>query len=174
MTRLRDALDNDEVQKWMAERLNGNRIFFGRYNGATPTSGYPKYKENAANSRIYDNLLQAMRELDSMTDDTLKLLDTTGLTEENVKKNHDKYAIRRTISQMIKGKDGIASSEMRTRFDMQQTPPDILITNYSMLAMMLMREVDNPILKKTREWLEKDQSHIFHLVIDELHLNRGT
>lgn len=174
MTRLRDALDNDEVQKWMAERLNGNRIFFGRYNGATPTSGYPKYKEAAANSRIYDSLLHAMRELDSMTNDTLKLLDTTGLSEEDIKKNHDKYAIRRTISQMIKGKDGIASSEMRTRFDMQQTPPDILITNYSMLAMMLMREVDNPILKKTREWLEKDQSHIFHLVIDELHLNRGT
>ncbi len=174
MTRLRDALDNDEVQKWMAERLNGNRIFFGRYNGATPTSGYPKYKEAAANSRIYDSLLHAMRELDSMTNDTLKLLDSTGLSEEDIKKNHDKYAIRRTISQMIKGKDGIASAEMRTRFDMQQTPPDILITNYSMLAMMLMREVDNPILKKTREWLEKDQSHIFHLVIDELHLNRGT
>lgn len=174
MTRLRDALDNDEVQKWMVDRLNGNRIFFGRYNGATPTSGYPKYKETAANSRIYDSLLHAMRELDSMTDDTLKLLDTTGLTEEEIKKNQDKYVIRRTISQMIKGKDGIASAEMRTRFDMQQTPPDILITNYSMLAMMLMREVDNPILKKTREWLEKDQSHIFHLIIDELHLNRGT
>lgn len=174
MTRLRDALDNDDVQKWMADRLNGNRVFFGRYNGATPTSGYPKYKDNAANSRIYDSLLHAMRELDSMTEDTLKLLDTTGLTEEEIKKNQNKYDIRRTISQMIKGKDGIASAEMRTRFDMQQTPPDILITNYSMLAMMLMREVDNPILKKTREWLEKDQSHIFHLVIDELHLNRGT
>lgn len=174
MTRLRDALDNDDVQKWMVERLNGNRIFFGRYNGATPTSGYPKYKENSANSRIYDGLLHAMRELDSMTDDTLKLLDTTGLTKEEIKKNRDKYDIRRTISQMIKGKDGIASAEMRTRFDMQQTPPDILITNYSMLAMMLMREVDNPILKKTREWLGKDKSHIFHLVIDELHLNRGT
>lgn len=27
MTRLRDALDNDEVQRWMTERLHGNRIF---------------------------------------------------------------------------------------------------------------------------------------------------
>lgn len=174
MTRLRDALDNDEVQKWMVERLNGNRIFFGRYNGATPTSGYPRFKENASNTRIYESLLHSMQELDSMTEDTLKLLDTAGLSAEEIQKNKDKHAVRRTISQMTKGKDGIASSEMRTRFDMQQTPPDILITNYSMLAMMLMREVDNPILKKTREWLEKDQSHIFHLVIDELHLNRGT
>lgn len=174
MTRLRDALDNDEVQKWMTEKLNGNRIFFGRYNGATPTSGYPKYKENASNTRIYKSLLHSMQELDSMTEDTLKLLDTAGLSEEDIQKNTDKYTIRRTISQMTKGKDGIASSEMRTRFDMQQTPPDILITNYSMLAMMLMREVDNPILTKTRDWLQKDKSHIFHLVIDELHLNRGT
>ena len=174
MTRLRDALDNDEVQKWMTERLNGNRIFFGRYNGATPTSGYPKFKETASNTRIYNSLLHSMQELDSMTEDTLKLLDETGLSSEDIKKNKAKYAIRRTISQMTKGKDGIASSEMRTRFDMQQTPPDILITNYSMLAMMLMREVDNPILVKTRDWLQKDKSHIFHLVIDELHLNRGT
>lgn len=173
MTRLRNALDNDEVQKWMTERLNGNRIFFGRYNGATPTSGYPKYKE-ASNKRIYQNLLSSMKELDDMTEDTLKLLDPTNLTEDEQKKNQKKYDVRRTISQMLCGKDGIASSEMRSRFDMQQTPPDILITNYSMLAMMLMREVDNPIIEKTREWLEKDKSHVFHLVIDELHLNRGT
>lgn len=173
MTRLRDALDNDDVQKWMEERLNGNRIFFGRYNGATPTSGYPKFKE-PSNARIYQSLLSSMKELDEMTEDTLKLLDPTDLTEDEYKKNLAKYKVRRTISQMTKGKDGIASSEMRSRFDMQQTPPDILITNYSMLAMMLMREVDNPIIEKTRLWLAKDKSHIFHLIIDELHLNRGT
>lgn len=174
MTRLRDALDNDEVQRWMTKHLNGNRIFFGRYNGATPTSGYPKYGDNGTNTRIYNNLLHAMQELDSMTNDTLQLLDTANLAREDIVKNAAKYKVRRTISQMIKGRDGIASSEMRSRFDMQQTPPDVLITNYSMLAMMLMREVDNPILTKTRDWLEKDKSHIFHLVIDELHLNRGT
>lgn len=174
MTRLRDALDNDEVQEWMARRLNGNRIFFGRYNGASPTSGYPKYKETGINKRIYNNLLKAMSRLDAMTDDTLKLLDVDDLSDEEKIKSLEKYSIRRTISQMTRGRSGIASSEMRTRFDMQQTPPDILITNYSMLAMMLMREVDNPIITKTRDWLQKDSSHIFHLVIDELHLNRGT
>lgn len=193
MTRLRDALDNDDVQKWMQENLNGNRIFFGRYNGATPTSGYPKYKEASTNNRIYDNLLQSMQELDKQTEDTLALIDGIDKNEEirlvekekdnpelltreekTKLKNIHKYEVRRTIAQMTKGRDGFASSEMRTRFDMQQTPPDILITNYSMLAMMLMREVDNPILSKTREWIHKNPSHIFHLVIDELHLNRGT
>lgn len=154
MTRLRDALDNDEIQKWMTERLKGNRIFFGRYNGTTPTSGYPKSGNTANNDRIYQSLLTSMRELDAMTDDTLKLLDSDLPMEEQMK-SREKYSVRRTISQMICGKDGIASSEMRSRFDMQQTPPDILITNYSMLAMMLMREVDNPIIEKTRQWLKK-------------------
>ena len=175
MTRLRDALDNDDVQAWMKERLKGNRIFFGRYNSATPTAGYPKFGENNVNARKYETLLKSMKDLDAMTDDTLALLDGKDiLPKEEYEKNLEKYKIRRPISQMVQGRDGIASSEMRTRFDMQQTPPDILITNYSMLAMMLMREVDNPIITKTRDWLKKSPSHIFHLVIDELHLNRGT
>lgn len=44
-------------------------------------------------------------------------------------------------------------SEMRTRFDMHETPPDILITNFSMLSIMLMREIESPLLEKTRNWL---------------------
>lgn len=167
MTRLRDALDNDDVQQWMEENLNGHRIFFGRYNSATPTAGYPQNGNDQRNRSIYEKLLSSMQELDKMTGDTLSLLNNDNPDEQ-------KYNVRRTISPMICGKDGRASSEMRSRFDMQQTPPDILITNYSMLAMMLMREVDNPIIEKTRQWLEKDDSHIFHLIIDELHLNRGT
>ena len=64
---------------------------------------------------------------------------------------------------------------MRSRWDMQDHPPDILITNYSMLSIMMMREIDEPIFEKTRQWLEKDkENHIFHLIVDELHLYRGT
>ena len=32
----------------------------------------------------------------------------------------------------------------------------------------------NLFLKKTREWLSKSENHIFHLIVDELHLYRGT
>ncbi len=45
-------------------------------------------------------------------------------------------------------------SEMRSRWDMQDSPPDILITNFSMLSVMLMREADDPIFARTRAWLE--------------------
>ncbi len=64
--------------------------------------------------------------------------------------------------------------EMWSRWDMQDHPPDILITNYSMLNIMLMRGVEAAIFDQTRQWLQQDPSHIFHLVVDELHTYRGT
>ena len=65
-------------------------------------------------------------------------------------------------------------SEMWSRWDMQDAAPDILITNYSMLNIMLMRSVESSIFDQTRDWLEADSTHIFHLVVDELHTYRGT
>ena len=65
-------------------------------------------------------------------------------------------------------------AEMRSRWDMQAAPPDILITNYSMLNVMLMRERDDSFFEQTRAWIAQDPSHIFHMVVDELHLYRGT
>lgn len=64
--------------------------------------------------------------------------------------------------------------EMWSRWDMQDHPPDILITNYSMLNIMLMRGVEATIFDQTRQWLQADSSHVFHLVVDELHTYRGT
>ncbi|MBR1217498.1 DEAD/DEAH box helicase [Bradyrhizobium sp. U87765 SZCCT0131] len=64
--------------------------------------------------------------------------------------------------------------EMWSRWDMQDAPPDILVTNYSMLNIMLMRDVETPIFDATRAWLEDDESNVFHLVVDELHAYRGT
>jgi Lhr-like helicase len=64
--------------------------------------------------------------------------------------------------------------EMWSRWDMQDSPPDILITNYSMMNIMLMRSMELPIFALTRQWLEADRSRIFHLVVDELHTYRGT
>jgi DEAD/DEAH box helicase domain-containing protein len=64
--------------------------------------------------------------------------------------------------------------EMWSRWDMQDAPPDILVTNYSMLNIMLMRDVETPIFDATRAWLADSQSNLFHLVVDELHAYRGT
>ncbi|MCU1338043.1 MAG: box helicase [Bryobacterales bacterium] len=64
--------------------------------------------------------------------------------------------------------------EMWSRWDMQDQPPDILITNYSMMNIMLMRSMELPIFDTTRQWLAGNSSRLFHLVVDELHTYRGT
>ncbi|MGI9100177.1 MAG: helicase-related protein [Solirubrobacteraceae bacterium] len=63
---------------------------------------------------------------------------------------------------------------MRSRWDMQRDPPDVLITNYVMLNVMLQRERDRVFFDSTRQWIESDPSHIFTVVVDELHMYRGT
>jgi DEAD/DEAH box helicase domain-containing protein len=64
--------------------------------------------------------------------------------------------------------------EMWSRWDMQDHPPDILITNFVMLNVMLMRDVDSDVFQRTYDWLDQDHRRVFYLVVDELHSYRGT
>jgi len=64
--------------------------------------------------------------------------------------------------------------EMLTRWDMIGAAPDILITNTSMLNIMLMRSEEEDIFNQTRDWLRDDPDAVFNLVVDELHSYRGT
>lgn len=179
MSRLRDALDNDAVQEVLVTELKGNKIFLGRYNSSTPVSGAPRKvaKKDDKNKKIFERLKKALEKVDDLTEETLRM-------HQEAKNKNDaelskRYEDRRKISQTLRGGNGRPTAEMITRFDMHATPPDILITNYSMLATLLMREIDNPMIEKTRIWLEGDPdpenpTRIFHLVVDELHLNRGS
>lgn len=182
MTRLRKALDSDEIQKFMDERMGGNRIFFGRYNSETPIAGEFLFSDNPDEEKILKKKrinmrkrLQAiMKDLEQQSAQIERWVQSASDDDEKRSREDQKYTFQRVF-----GKDERTSSELRTRFDIQQTPPDILITNYSMLAIMLMRTAEGSIIEKTRAWLDgepnKDNpTRIFHLIIDELHLNRGT
>jgi ATP-dependent helicase YprA (DUF1998 family) len=63
--------------------------------------------------------------------------------------------------------------EMICRWDMQASPPDILITNYSMLEYMLVRPIESKIFDKTSAWLSEDRTRNLTLVIDEAHTYTG-
>lgn len=182
MTRLRKALDSDEVQQFMDEHMGGNRIFFGRYNSETPIAGEFLFSSNPEEERklktkrtnMRKRLQVIMKDLEKQSQQLEHWVDSAEDEDEKKAREEQKYTFQR-----VYGKNERASAELRTRFDIQQTPPDILITNYSMLAIMLMRTAESSILEKTRKWLdeEPDKEHptrIFHLIIDELHLNRGT
>jgi ATP-dependent helicase YprA (DUF1998 family) len=64
-------------------------------------------------------------------------------------------------------------AELLTRHEVLASPPDILVTNYSMLEYMLMRPLERPIFDATRRWLADNPSERLLLVVDEAHLYRG-
>ena len=148
LRRLRQTLDSESVLKWMDSRRAGNRVTFGRYTGTTPVSGFPG--NDAAVPRLRERLRNISDESDSVRDDP---------------------DLPRDARYYFPNIDG---GEMWSRWDMQDTPPDILITNYHMLNIMLMRQVEAGMFDKTRAWLRSDPTNRFFLIVDELHSYRGT
>ena len=163
MTRLRRALDSIASRKWFSENCAGNRIYFGRYNGDTPVPGHEFRKTGNPDSARIQRLERALQEIESNQ--------RAAREYDQERHQHDPNWKEEDARFLFPSLDG---SEMRSRWDMQDSPPDILITNFSMLSVMLMREIDDPIFKQTRDWLEENDDARFHLIIDELHLYRGT
>lgn len=183
MSRLRRALDSDlahEAYRRHDAYFGRNRILFGRYNGTTPVAGHRRKLGNngreASNTAKADELksflrsarrthLQLMQKLhEAETDDARKQL--------------------KDLMSFFPRVDDDAC-ELLHRWEMQLAPPDILITNFSMLSIMLMRhrapgdkirhdQADVDIFDRTKRWLQQDNKNVFHIVIDELHLYRGT
>jgi DEAD/DEAH box helicase domain-containing protein len=160
LSRLRKALDSQLARDWFSLHRPGNRIYFGRYNSSTPVPGHEfrppgvSGRSNPDKSKA-EELARHLKKAEAAVQEAARHSRETGNAE---------------VPYFFPRLDG---AEMRSRWDMQESPPDILITNFSMLSIMLMRDADEGIFRKTREWLERDGS-IFHLIVDELHLYRGT
>ncbi len=271
LVRLRKALDSFEARAVMDRAFGGNRIFFGRYTGATPVTGhelhpglrrllespakalkglppvcFPEHKKADDNglvqledlraaelqrrqrklTELFDYMVDAeegqrQARLHAIERGSLSVLadsiapqedaafinasDFVGLaadaglfSEDTLAKEFVAHVGREWTeaeraelsSQFItesidtgtaassEGDDApflfpsVDGAEQVSRWDMHRHPPDILITNVSMLSAMLNREVDSPILEKTRAWLKRDDAY-FYVVLDELHLQRG-
>jgi ATP-dependent helicase YprA (DUF1998 family) len=63
--------------------------------------------------------------------------------------------------------------ELWTRHEVHDAPPDVLVTNYSMLEYMLMRPLERSIFDATKAWLTANPNEQMMLVLDEAHLYRG-
>lgn len=163
MVRLRRTLDDERPdgtgpKSWMKQNCHGNIITFGRYTGKTPK----KWEKRSQKKAQWNSLEERINSLYS------NFLDTDN---ENEFKN---YTGARQIRFTIPNPLPKCSAEINTRDEMKENPPDILITNYSMLNVMLMRNAENVFFDQTRKWLQSNPANIFTLVVDELHTYRGT
>lgn len=143
LRRLRAALTSESAKAWYRANRPGHGFYFGHYTGRTPIPGSP------SDASKHAQLAARLNALDQA------------------------YALAAGNAETRDFFPDPTGFEMVARWDMQSTPPDILITNYSMLNVMLMRSLEEPIFASTREWL-KHPDHVFHLVVDELHMYRGT
>lgn len=194
MSRLRKALDSDEARKALDNLWGANRIRFGRYNGSTPVSGHPfKFDDDGRQESNTNKRTELIAEIRSAIDQYQKLtsaLDAARvLLQQAIKANSGDVPMhQRKVADLedqvrFVPRMTLDASEMFHRWEMQASPPDLLITNVSMLSIMLMRHADpllqgdradSDIFEATRKWLEEDRdNHVFQLVIDELHLYRG-
>ena len=143
LRRLRRILSLDDALQWQNEHLHGNRIYFGRYTSQTEVPGSPEE------------------------------------TWRRTRWGEDQGRIQtgwETVGTAIRDCGGwprLDGSEMLCRWDMQAAPPDILITNYSMLEYMLVRPIEAPIFRQTADWLAASEDHVLTLVLDEAHTYTG-
>lgn len=163
LTRLRRAFDSPESRQWFSDHRNGNKIYFGRYNGETPVAGYEFRQNGSPNKDKIEELAESLTAIDQ----------SSQVAEQHAREGRRKTPPDETAQDVMYFFPRLDGSEMRSRWDMQDHPPDILITNFSMLGIMLMREADQSIFEHTRRWLQEEGS-VFHLIVDELHLYRGT
>jgi DEAD/DEAH box helicase domain-containing protein len=162
MTRLRKALDSEKAEDFYKNQCNNHRVYFGQYNGATPISSDINEGTNTKKQKKHNELREKVNEIQLYWNKIQNIIDNGNLSVEQVE-------------DLIYTAQKVGGSELLTRFDMQKTPPDIFITNYSMLNIMLMRNIEDNVFTKTKEWLKEDtKNNIFHLIVDELHLNRGS
>lgn len=197
LSRLREALDSDEVRKVLDSDFKRNRIFFGQYNSATIGGSKTLNDYDALGStkktKACKTIAEQVKKLADSAMSVCSHIEEKQLSLSSAEINHGvdskEYKQAKKEYEKTKGaqyiaprlRNGSITSEMITRWDMQACPPDILITNYSMLSIMMMRHTEKDMIDKTRRWYENDPkrdtdqpTRVFHLIIDELHLYRNT
>jgi DEAD/DEAH box helicase domain-containing protein len=144
MIRLRRAV------RGLRDADSGFDVWFGRYTSATMGSGSTPtgFSGGGEAARVASEIREQVGQVDSLK---------------------EKSGGSTLLEQFSDPRTG----ELVTRWDMISTPPDILVTNYSMLNAMLMRDIEEPLFAATREWL-REPTNVFTLIVDELHLYRGT
>ncbi len=173
MVRMRKSLDDvrpdgSGPKPWLEKYTNGNKLYFGRYTGKTPKS-WNDDKRSSQSKR------EAEKEWEALNNNIKNSYDNYKADGDEVALNayRENRQLRFSIPNPSCPEE--ESAELNTRQDMIATPPDILITNYSMLNVMLMRDEENNLFESTKEWLAEDrENNVFTLVIDELHTYRGT
>ena len=160
-----------------AARIPHFGMYTGMYTGRTPYAGESKKPNNIKMSEIYRRQY-LVDEYASEEEKKRQFLRINGLKAINKypARNGGEEGIKRFITNLENGihNPDPLDSEYITRFEIQANTPDILITNYSMLEHMLMRQKEAGIWDDTIEWMNRSVKNRLLIVLDEAHMYRGS
>lgn len=177
LARFRKIIGSDKFLNIFTEDTGATRVpHFGMYTGRTPYSGEAKL----ASSRELANTFRENFLIDKNADAETQRQQTNNIDGlKNINKypaRFDENGLQVFIENLEKNihKPRPYDAELITRFEMQDYPPDVLITNYSMLEYMLMRQREANIWDKTKQWLDASSDNRLLVVLDEAHMYRGS
>ncbi|QGT82214.1 DEAD/DEAH box helicase [Pseudomonas coronafaciens] len=157
--RLRRLFGNEAVK----DQLRGKSYRNARFGMYTSRSPYPGKASNGKNKKRIEKELDQLY-FQGMTDEFRARLQAEGKWPAK--------DLERFIANGFKTE--VSDVELITRHEMHISPPDLLVTNYSMLEYMMLRPIEAPIFEQTARWLAQDTANVFTIVLDEAHMYRGS
>ncbi len=133
-----NALVNDQLNEWEQMLIDHKHITFARFTGQTPK-----------NQKEYET--------------RLKEIFSEQLEDEHLTQQELQREVQQKLEKQLKD-DSDKRHRLNHREAIRQTPPHVLITNFSMLEYLMERPVDAPIFEDAR---------LKFLVLDEVHAYRG-
>ena len=159
---------------------------FARYTSRTPYAGVRTPKKDSAKFRAFDEFYG---DIERLAGDVHAEGHPEAHRLRETLKEHGKWPAKPDLhawlgekgsrwrdaktGEFVRGVTLPDDSELLTRHEVQCAPPDLLVTNYSMLEYMMMRPIERPIFDMTRAFLEDNPDEDFLIVLDEAHLYRG-
>lgn len=178
LARFRKIIGSEEFRDIFTSSSGAERIpHFGMYTGRTPYSGESKKLSNIKLAETYrEQYLVDEHVTEEKQEEQLRKISGLKKINKYPARYGGEEGVKVFIDNLKNGihKPGSYDAEFITRFEIQANTPDILITNYSMLEYMLMRQMEAHIWNDTKEWLNKSEENRLLIVLDEAHMYRGS
>ena len=177
LARFRRIMGSEKFMRVFTEDTHADRIpHFGMYTGRTSYAGEAKSDKSKRLAQAYRNryLVDENADEDTQRKQKVRIEDLKRINKYPARYGND--GIKRFIENLENNihEPYPYDAEFITRFEMMNCPPDILVTNYSMLEYMLMRKREARIWEETKKWLHETSGNKLLIVLDEAHMYRGS
>ena len=175
--RFRKIMGASAFRTHLVSMSNATRVpHFGMYTGRTPYAGDPKLHKSKQLAETYrrDYLVDNSASEDKRREQEKNIAGLKSINKYPARFGTDGMEIFIKNLEENKHDPSPYDPEFITRFEIQNCPPDILISNYSMLEYMLMRQREAGIWDATKEWFADSKDNKLLVVLDEAHMYRGS